>query len=103
MADDVSKKDLQALQAKVDKQITDLGKQLGGGAAMSREIADLDKRVYELKREINKGLEEENKITVNAKADIVKRLERMDAKMADLEDSINGLGRALTEISKKVR
>jgi len=102
MADEVTKKDLQALQSKVDKQIADLEKQAGGGAAAGRQIADLDKRLGELRRELNKGLEEENKITVNAKADLAKRLDKMDAKIADLEDSINGLGRALTEISKKV-
>jgi hypothetical protein len=111
MADDVTRKDLQALQTKVDKQIADLAKQQGGGgskevanlqAVVNRQIADLGKRIDELRREFNKGLDEENRITVNVRGDVTKRLDRMDDRFSQVQDSINALSRGIGELAKKV-
>ena len=84
MADEVTKKDLQALQTKVDKQIEAVGKQ-NNSAGLTRQIADLDKRIFELRRDMNKGLAEENEITVTVRRDLVKRLDDLERKLGEVE------------------
>ena len=78
MADEVSKKDLQAVEKNFNKQ-----------------IADLEKKIDELRKEFNKDLEEENKITVTVRGDLEKRCD-------DLQNGINTLARAFGDIANKM-
>jgi len=85
MADEVTKRDLQALQNNVNKQ-----------------IADLKKQVDDQKKDFNKGLDEENKITVNARNDLDKRIDAFEPRFTDLQNGINTLARAIADLAKKV-
>ena len=85
MGDDVSKKDLQILESR-----------------LSRQIADVDKKVSELRRDSNKDLDEQNKIVVTVRKDLEKRMDDFDGRIAALQDGINTLARAHGELAKKV-
>jgi hypothetical protein len=85
MADEVTKKDLQALQKDFNKQILDLKKR----------NEELQKLVDDNRHEFLSGLEEENKITVNVRKDFEKRSD-------EIQNSINALAKAIADIANKV-
>jgi len=85
MGDEVTKKDLQALQANVNRQIAELARQLAA-----------------LKKEFNRGLDDENQIAVNAKADVMRRIDQVDARLAGFQNAINTVARAVSDVAKKV-
>ena len=86
MGDEISKKDLQALQANVNKQ-----------------IAEVKKQIETLQSNFNKDLEEENKITVRARTDLEKRMDGIDTQTASLQNAINTLARAISDVASKVQ
>jgi hypothetical protein len=90
MADEVSKKDLQALEKNFNKQ-----------------IADLKKLMEDQKKEFNQGLDEENKITVNARADVMKRIDGIESKFQsrddELQNAINALAKAIGDLANKAK
>ena len=75
MGDEVTKKDLQSLQGYCNKQIADVKKL----------VSDLDTKSA---RELDKGLCEENKITVNVNLTLRKRLDDVEARLAQLEKRV---------------
>ena len=84
MGDEVTKKDLQALQANVNRQIAELTRQLA-----------------ELKKVFNRGLDEENQIAVNVKADLTRRIDQVDSRLAGFQNAINAVARAVSDVAKK--
>jgi uncharacterized coiled-coil DUF342 family protein len=93
MADDVSKKDLQALEQKFNKQIAELKKQ----------AEELKKQAEEQKKEFNKGLDEENKIAVNIRQDLEKKIQALDTRCNELQNGITTLSRAIGDIANKAK
>jgi hypothetical protein len=90
MADEVSKKDLQALERNFNKQ-----------------IADVKKLLEEQKKEFNKGLDEENKITVTVRQELGKRIDGIESKFQtrddELQTAINALARAIGDLANKAK
>lgn len=86
MGDEVSKKDLQALQANINRQ-----------------IADLKKQIADLKSDSNKDSDELNKITVTVRQDLGKMIGAADTKIEKQQDAINTLARAISEVAQKVK
>ena len=84
MGDEVTKKDLQALQANVSRQIAELARQLAA-----------------LKKEFNRGLDDENQIAVNVKTDLTRRIDQVDARLAGFQTAINAVARAVSDVAKK--
>ena len=102
MGDEVTKKDLQALQANVNKQLAELARRIpdpkafqGATASLSRQVADLDKRLSEVRRELLKDDELNNSVVVNVRQDAWKRMD-------ELQNGINTLARAVADLAKKV-
>jgi hypothetical protein len=102
MGDEVTKKDLQALQSNVNKQIAELARQIpdpkafqGATASLSRQVTELDKRLSEVKRELLKDGEDNNSVIVRVRQDAFKRMD-------ELQTSINTLARAVADVAKKV-
>ena len=92
MSDDVSKKDLQALESR-----------------LTRQISDLSKQVAELKSGFNKDLDEQDKTTVTVRKeldkrvdDVDKRIDGLDTGAKALQDGINTLARAHSDLAKRV-
>lgn len=85
MADDVTKKDLQVLQAILNKQ-----------------IADVKKQIDEQRTKFNKDLEEENAITVRVRSDLDKRIDEIALKVSALQSAVSNLARAIGEIASKL-
>ena len=86
MADEVSKKDLQALEKNFNKQ-----------------IADLKKQMEEHKKEFNKGLDEENKITVNARQELEAKIAGLETRCTELQNAINTLAKAVGDLANKAK
>ncbi len=90
MADDVTKKDLQALEKSFNKQIADLKKQLD-----------------DQKKDFQAGLDDENKITVTARGDLEKKIQdlnkRFEARSSEIQDSINTLARAIGDVANQIK
>lgn len=82
MADDVTKKDLQVLQAILNKQ-----------------IADVKKQIDEQRTKFNKDLEEENSITVRVRSDLDKRIDEIALKVSALQSAVSNLAKAIGEIA----
>lgn len=85
MADDVTKKDLQVLQAILNKQ-----------------IADVKKQIDEQRTKFNKDLEEENSITVRVRSDLDKRIDEIALKVSALQSAVSNLAKAIGEIASKL-
>ncbi len=85
MADEVTKKDLQAVQKDFNKQIADVKKQ----------IEALKTTVDDNRRELLSDLEEENKIAVTIRKDSFARTD-------EIQDSINALAKAISELAGRV-
>jgi hypothetical protein len=85
MANDVTKKDLQALEKNLGKQIADLKKQ----------VDEQQKQIDDHRHEFLKDLEEENKIAVNIRQDFEKR-------SAEIQNSINTLAKAISDVASKL-
>ncbi|MBL0087760.1 MAG: hypothetical protein IPP87_11910 [Ideonella sp.] len=75
MSDEVTKKDLQSLQGYCNKQI----------AEVKKLVSDLETKSA---RDLDKGLCEENKITVNVNLTLRKRLDEVEARLAQLEKRV---------------
>jgi chromosome segregation ATPase len=86
MGDEVSKKDLQAFQASVNRQIAELSKQLS-----------------DQKRDSHKDVDEVDGVIVRVRSDLEKRLDRVDDRFKEVQDSINTLARAIGDLAKKVK
>src|SRR5262249_33179156 len=86
VADEVTKKDLQAVQKDYNKQFADVKKQ----------IETLDKKVDDNRREFLSDSEEANKISVNIRSDLGKRCD-------ELQDGVNALAKAISELAGRVQ
>ena len=85
MADEVTKKDLKALQNDYNKQFADVKK----------KIEALEKTADDDRHAVNTGLEEENKIAVNIRKDFEKRND-------EIQTSINALAKAISELATRI-
>ncbi len=86
MGDEVTKKELQAVQANLNKQ-----------------IGDVKKLITEQKSDFNKDLEEENKTTVTVRTDLEKRMDGIDKRMDQFQDAINALAKGIGEVASKIK
>ena len=90
MGDEASKKDLQNLQASVNKQMAELKKQ----------IADLEKTISENKTSLTKDIEEDNKITVTVNQTLGKRLDVIDGQISQLQALVGKLSGKVDNLEK---
>jgi phage shock protein A len=90
MGDEASKRDLQALQVNVNKQIGDLKKQ----------IADLEKAISETKTSLTKDIEDDNRTTVTVNQNLGKRIDGVDAQISQLQGLVGGLSNKIDRLEK---
>lgn len=81
MGDEVTKKDLQALQGYFNKR-----------------IADLEKQIATLKAATLKDSDDLDGIIVRVRQDLEKRMDRADARVTD---AVNALAKAISDVAKK--
>jgi hypothetical protein len=85
VADEVTKKDLQAVQKELSKQIADLKKR----------DEETQTQIDDHRHEFIKGLEEENAIAVNIKKEF-------DARSVEIQNSINTLAKAISDLAGRI-
>jgi hypothetical protein len=78
---DVTKKDLQSLQATFNKQ-----------------LADLKKEIDEVCQDIHKGLEDEKTAAASTNKDLAQRLDELETNYARHADAIRSLTSALRDL-----
>ena len=83
--DTVTKKELQAVEKSLGKQ-----------------ISELQTKLDDMKKSFNSDIEELNKIEVNIKQELSKRIEEVDSRCNDLQNGINTLAKAIADVAKKV-
>ena len=83
MAGEVTKKDLQSLQGTFNKQ-----------------LADVKKQIDEARQEFDKGLREENAITVTVNKNLSQRLNDLETKCSNLADAFRSLSTAVERITE---
>jgi len=81
MGDEVTKKDLQSLQGYINKK-----------------IAELDKKIDDLKTASHKDSDELDGIIVRVRQDLEKRMDRADTRVTD---AVNALAKAISDVAKK--
>lgn len=84
MGDEVTKRDLQNLQASVNKQ-----------------IADLKGRIDNVKDEGQKDGQDLDKIIVRVRQDVDKEIAALEKRLDGMQDAINTLAKAVADASKK--
>ena len=90
MGDEASKKDLQNLQASVNKEIAELKK----------DIADLEKSASETKASLTKDIEDDNKVTVNVNQALGKRIDVLDGQISQLQGLVGKLSSKVDRLEK---
>jgi regulator of replication initiation timing len=83
MAGEVTKKDLQSLQA-----------------TFTKHIGDVKKQIDEARQEFYKGLEEENAVTVTVNKNLSQRLNDLETKCSNLSDAIRSLSTAVEKLTE---
>jgi len=84
MADDVSKKDLQGVEARCTKKIDEVKKDL-----------------EQLRKEWRADSEELNKIEVNVKHGLDKRCDVIEAQLKDILNAVNQQAKLITELQNR--